>query len=87
MNRKLWSEAREIAGRHARGDGDDLAQDLMVAALERGATAENPGAWLERPRSSPHRRLPLMPRRLNEWCSVRISSREASWGLMGRSSG
>jgi len=48
MNRKLWSEAREIAGRHARGDGDDLAQDLMVAVLERGAAAENPGAWLER---------------------------------------
>lgn len=48
MNRKLWSEAREIAGRHARGDGDDLAQDLVVAALERGAAAENPGAWLER---------------------------------------
>ena len=48
MNRKLWSEAREIAGRHARGDGDDLAQDLIVAALETGAAAENPGAWLER---------------------------------------
>ena len=48
MNRKLWSEAREIAGRHGRGDGDDLAQDLVVAALERGAAAENPGAWLER---------------------------------------
>ena len=48
MNRKLWSEAREIAGRHARGDGDDLAQDLIVAALERGGAAENPGAWLER---------------------------------------
>ena len=48
MNWKLWSEAREIAGRHARGDGDDLAQDLIVAALERGAAAENPGAWLER---------------------------------------
>ena len=48
MNRKLWSEAREIAGRHGRGDGDDLAQDLIVAALERGSAAENPGAWLER---------------------------------------
>ena len=48
MKRKLWSEAREIAGRHGRGDGDDLAQDLIVAALERGAAAENPGAWLER---------------------------------------
>ncbi len=48
MNWKLWSEAREIAGRHGRGDGDDLAQDLIVAVLERGAAAENPGAWLER---------------------------------------
>jgi RNA polymerase sigma-70 factor (ECF subfamily) len=48
MNWKLWSEAREIAGRHTRGDGDDLAQDLMVAALERGAVVENPGAWMER---------------------------------------
>ena len=48
MNWKLWSEAREIAGRHGRGDGDDLAQDLIVAALERGEAAENPGAWLER---------------------------------------
>ena len=48
MNRKLWSEAREIAGRHARGDGDDLAQDLVVAALERGRAADNPAAWLER---------------------------------------
>jgi RNA polymerase sigma-70 factor (ECF subfamily) len=48
MNWKLWSEVREIAGRHARDDGEDLAQDLIVAALERGAAAENPGAWLER---------------------------------------
>jgi RNA polymerase sigma factor (sigma-70 family) len=49
MNRKLWTEAREIAVRHARGDGDDLAQDLMVAALEHdAAAARNPGAWLER---------------------------------------
>ena len=48
MIRKLWSEAREIAGRHGRGDGDDLAQDLIVAALERGAKVETPGAWLER---------------------------------------
>jgi RNA polymerase sigma-70 factor, ECF subfamily len=48
MNRKLWSEAREIAGRHGRGDADDRAQDLIVAALERGTAAENPGAWLER---------------------------------------
>ncbi len=48
MNWKLWSEAREIAGRHAGDEGDDLAQDLIVAALERGAAVENPGAWLER---------------------------------------
>ena len=48
MKRELWSEAREIAGRHGRGDGDDLAQDLIVAALEKGGGAENPGAWLER---------------------------------------
>ena len=48
MNWKLWSEAREIAGRHGRGDSDDLAQDLIVAALERGGAVENPGAWLER---------------------------------------
>ena len=48
MNWKLWSEAREIAGRHGRGDGDDLAQDLIVAALERGEAVENPGAWMER---------------------------------------
>ena len=48
MKRELWSEAREIAGRHGRGDGDDLAQDLIVAALERGAAVEKPWAWLER---------------------------------------
>jgi RNA polymerase sigma-70 factor, ECF subfamily len=48
MKRELWSEAQEIAGRHGRGEGDDLAQDLIVAALERGAAADNPGAWLER---------------------------------------
>jgi RNA polymerase sigma factor (sigma-70 family) len=49
MNRKLWTEAREIAVRHARGDGEDLAQDLMVAALQHdAAAARNPGAWLER---------------------------------------
>jgi RNA polymerase sigma-70 factor (ECF subfamily) len=46
-----WHEARAIARRHARGASDaadDLAQDLAVAALEGGATAERPGAWLER---------------------------------------
>ncbi len=48
MNRKLWTEAREIAIRHARGDGEDLAQDLAVAVLEEGAEARNPGAWMER---------------------------------------
>jgi RNA polymerase sigma-70 factor, ECF subfamily len=50
MNRKLWTEAREIAVRHARyADGEDLAQDLAVAALENdAAAARNLGAWLER---------------------------------------
>jgi RNA polymerase sigma factor (sigma-70 family) len=46
-----WQEARAIARRHARGASDaadDLAQDLVVAALEGGAAAERPGAWLER---------------------------------------
>jgi len=46
-----WQEARAIARRHARGASDaadDLAQDLAVAALEGGAGAERPGAWLER---------------------------------------
>src|SRR5450432_2075690 len=46
-----WDEARAIARRHARGASDaadDLAQELAVAALERGATLERPGAWLER---------------------------------------
>ncbi|HVU51421.1 MAG TPA: sigma factor, partial [Polyangia bacterium] len=46
-----WHEARAIARRHARGASDaadDLAQDLAVAALEDGAGARRPGAWLER---------------------------------------
>jgi RNA polymerase sigma-70 factor (ECF subfamily) len=48
---RWWQEARAIARRHARGASDaadDLAQDLAVAALEGGAVAERPGAWLER---------------------------------------
>jgi len=58
MDRKLWTEARAIAVRQARGDaaaGDDLAQDLVVATLEgcvqRAVDAgelRRPGAWLER---------------------------------------
>jgi RNA polymerase sigma factor (sigma-70 family) len=51
MDRKLWTEARAIAARHEHGnraEGEDLAQDLAVAALEEGATARNPVAWLER---------------------------------------
>jgi RNA polymerase sigma-70 factor (ECF subfamily) len=46
-----WDEARAIARRHARGASDaadDLAQDLAVAAIEGGASAARPGAWLER---------------------------------------
>ena len=46
-----WNEARAIARRQARGASDaadDLAQELAVAALERGVSAERPGAWLER---------------------------------------
>jgi len=46
-----WDETRAIARRHARGSSDaadDLAQELAVAALERGAPAARPGAWLER---------------------------------------
>jgi RNA polymerase sigma factor (sigma-70 family) len=52
-----WDETRAIARRHARGASDaadDLAQELAVAALERGAGPEplgriaRPGAWLER---------------------------------------
>jgi RNA polymerase sigma-70 factor (ECF subfamily) len=51
MDRKLWTEARAIAARHARGDraeGEDLAQDLALAALEEAGAARNPAAWLER---------------------------------------
>jgi RNA polymerase sigma factor (sigma-70 family) len=55
MNREpdcsWWDETCAIALRHARGASDaadDLAQDLAVAALERGARVERPGAWLER---------------------------------------
>jgi RNA polymerase sigma-70 factor, ECF subfamily len=46
-----WNEARAIARRHAHGASDaadDLAQELAVAALERGAHVERTGAWLER---------------------------------------
>jgi RNA polymerase sigma factor (sigma-70 family) len=49
--RALWSEMRAIAARHGRGGasdaGDDLAQELALAALQDGA-AERPAAWLER---------------------------------------
>jgi RNA polymerase sigma factor (sigma-70 family) len=58
MDRKLWTEARAIAVRHERRDtaaGEDLAQDLAVAALEGGVQRaveagelRRPGAWLER---------------------------------------
>jgi len=48
MDRKLWSEARAIARRHQGEGAEDLAQDLVVAALERGEGVETPGAWLER---------------------------------------
>jgi RNA polymerase sigma-70 factor (ECF subfamily) len=51
MDRKLWIEAQAIAARHRRGnavEGEDLAQDLAVAALEEGGAARNPAAWLER---------------------------------------
>ncbi|HEY4395850.1 MAG TPA: RNA polymerase sigma factor [Polyangia bacterium] len=48
MNRKLWTEARAIAIRHMRGDGEDLAQDLVLATLERSEVPREPGAWLER---------------------------------------
>ncbi|HVR02094.1 MAG TPA: sigma-70 family RNA polymerase sigma factor [Polyangia bacterium] len=46
-----WDEARVIARRHARGASDaadDLAQELAVAVLERGADVRRPGPWLER---------------------------------------
>lgn len=60
MDDKVWMEVRVIARRHGAGatrrrtggsgdfDADDLAQDLAVAALEKGADARRPGAWLER---------------------------------------
>src|SRR5438876_10375823 len=56
MDRKfeqsLWAEARAIAARHGRSGAsdaaDDLAQELVVAALEAGGGARPPGAWLER---------------------------------------
>jgi RNA polymerase sigma-70 factor (ECF subfamily) len=46
-----WNETVAIARRRARGASDaadDLAQDLAVAALERGDRVERVGAWLER---------------------------------------
>ena len=51
MDRKLWIEAQAIAARHQRGnavEGEDLAQDLAVAALEEAGAARHPAAWLER---------------------------------------
>jgi RNA polymerase sigma-70 factor, ECF subfamily len=52
MERTTWLEARGIALRLGRGGasdaGEDLAQDLVVAALEAGGAARRPGAWLER---------------------------------------
>ena len=52
MDRTTWLEARRIAARQERGGasdaGEDLAQDLVVAALEAGGEARRPGAWLER---------------------------------------
>jgi RNA polymerase sigma factor (sigma-70 family) len=52
MDRTTWLEARRIAGRQARGGasdaGEDLAQDLAVAALEMKGEARREGAWLER---------------------------------------
>jgi RNA polymerase sigma factor (sigma-70 family) len=52
MNRTTWLEARRIAARQGRGGasdaGEDLAQDLAVAALEASGEARRPGAWLER---------------------------------------
>ena len=51
MDRKLWTEACAIAARHAHGDraaGEDLAQDLALAALEGARATRNPAAWLER---------------------------------------
>jgi RNA polymerase sigma-70 factor, ECF subfamily len=52
MERTTWLEARRIAARQERGGasdaGEDLAQDLVVAALEADGEARRPGAWLER---------------------------------------
>jgi RNA polymerase sigma factor (sigma-70 family) len=51
LDRTWWNEARAIAARQARGASDaadDLAQELALAALERGADVTRPGAWLER---------------------------------------
>jgi RNA polymerase sigma factor (sigma-70 family) len=48
MDRKLWAEARAIAARRDPQAADDLAQELIVAALEKGGGAARPGAWLER---------------------------------------
>ncbi len=52
MERTAWLEARRIAARQGQGGasdaGEDLAQDLAVAALEAGGEARRPGAWLER---------------------------------------
>ena len=47
MDRKLWTEAQAIAARNEHGnraEGEDLAQDLAVAALENdAAAARQPG--------------------------------------------
>ena len=52
MNRTTWLEVQRIAARRERGGasdaGEDLAQDLAVAALEASGGARRPGAWLER---------------------------------------
>ncbi len=48
MDRNLWAEARAIAARRDPQAADDLAQELVVTALERGATVARTGAWLER---------------------------------------
>jgi RNA polymerase sigma-70 factor (ECF subfamily) len=48
MDRKLWDEAKAIAARRSGACADDLAQDLALAAIENGAAAARPAAWLER---------------------------------------
>ena len=51
MDGKLWNETRAIAARHERdnaAEGEDLAQNLAVAVLERGDAVRRPAAWLER---------------------------------------